>query len=455
MAIYKYTVANREGKKLSGTVEAPDETTARKELNNLGFSILLLQESPDNTPEDNSVKKFIFEAVDKNSRLVSGTIPASNENEALERLETEYSLTITAIWDKNAGEKEIEEAKQKGSRRLQERLKSEVEYTRSKNLEAQKEEEFVKTKIETVLTQVNEILQKFDQTFDQEQKSEIHKRINKLLRIKNSTNFDYILLTAYELLQFLEKQENKLAEKGYKEKEFELKIKTKRLLDELNKSEAPQTISEDIVKRINEWELHHRQGTEASVSTKIFGKILHKIKTIFQDPLEIVVIKDQIKVYNKQLWEFIKLYFKEPTPEYKDKVKKTISTIWRARKKAKSSLHYVKKIIKDRKKQEKLETSFSFSILEEINSLTGWLLLFYIMYYFSSLYLNTKAFGFQNIPAGFHVYDSRIFKYLLVIIFLAHSCSSLKINFFQKNKIANIILPVFFISATIITLLNF
>ena len=105
--ILKYTVANKEGKKLSGTVEAPDENTARTELNNLGFSILLLQETKETPKIDSSLIKFIFEAIDKNSKLISGSIPAKNEEDALNKLSTEYSLTGSAIWLENSTSEQI------------------------------------------------------------------------------------------------------------------------------------------------------------------------------------------------------------------------------------------------------------------------------------------------------------------------------------------------------------
>ncbi|MBD3360225.1 hypothetical protein GF366_00315, partial [Candidatus Peregrinibacteria bacterium] len=95
MAIFKYTVANKEGKKLSGTVEAPDEQTARNELNNLGFSILTLEETKEAPPETEHMTKYEFEAVDKNSKLVTGSIPAENKEEAFKKLTEEYLLTVT------------------------------------------------------------------------------------------------------------------------------------------------------------------------------------------------------------------------------------------------------------------------------------------------------------------------------------------------------------------------
>ncbi|MEK7127077.1 MAG: hypothetical protein AAB848_03125, partial [Patescibacteria group bacterium] len=90
-----------------------------------------------------------------------------------------------------------------------------------------------------------------------------------------------------------------------------------------------------------------------------------------------------------------------------------------------------------------------------LTTFTGWLLLFYITYYFTSLYLNTKNFGIEHIPQGFTVYDSRIFKYVVIIIFLLHCSASVKTNFFRKSVLADIILVPVFLLGTIITLLNF
>lgn len=456
MPIFKYTVANKEGKKLSGTVESPDEKTARTELNNLGFSILMLTETQEETKLNPNLKKFIFEAVDKNSTLLSGSIPAEKEEEALERLEDEYNLTITAIWEENAPEEKIAAAKTAGSLRLQEKLKFELEESKNKSLEEQREEAFIKSKIENLLKQISDLLQKFDQDFNPEQKAEIHKRINKLLRIKNSLNFEYILSTGHELLLFIQDQEKNLREKGLKEKEFELKIRTKNLLDELKQSSAPASLSEDILRRIEKWEYTHRES--ASFFTKLIAKLIIRLKNFFTTPQEIQIIKAQIKTYNKQLIEFTKLYFKEPTKEYKAKVRSALGTIWRARKKAKSSLKYVKQLIKTRRRKapenlgenENIITSF----VKELNSLSGWLLFFYLAYYFIALYLNSKDFGLTNIPQGLKVYDSHIFKYILVILFLLHTTTSLKVNYLSKSFVGSLLLIPFFIITSILTLLN-
>lgn len=464
MPIFRYTVANKEGKKLSGTVETESEVSARSELNNLGFSILelsQLQEQKTSEPvaeTTETAKKFVFEAVDKNAKLITGTIPSLNEEEAFKRLQTEYSLTVSAIWSEKAGNEEIIEARKKGTAALREKLKlpeSSEGIPTEKSLKEEKEEEFLKAKIENILKEVGILLQEFDKELDPSQKTEINKKIDKLLRIKHSTNLNYILETATELLEFIQTQEKSLKEKGHQEKQLQLHIRTQKLLDELNQEEHKKSISEDILGKIQKWQSTHIiAGQEPSTSTKFLNSILTKIKKIFETPPEIAVIKAQIKAYNKQLFAFVKLYFKEPTAEYKEKVKQSIKTVWKARKKAKENLAEVRKMLKMQKRERQVEENLMQAFTEELNAFTGWLLAFYIIYYFVSLYLNTKDFGLTKIPAGFIVYQSEIFKYALVIMFLLHSATALKLNFFKKSITASIIIPPTFLLLTIVVLLN-
>lgn len=453
MAIFKYTVANQEGKKLSGTVEAPDEQTARAELNNLGFSILTLETIQARPQIDSSLTKFAFEAIDKNAKLVSGTVPAKNEQEALLKLTSEYNLTVSAIWPENATPEQISEARKIGAKKMQEEIKPEEESKIAFDPEVQKKNIELRTKIENTLNEVHFLLQAFDKELDAGQKSGINKKIDKLLRIKNSTNLDYILKTAIELLEFIQSQEEVLQQHGHEEKRLELKMETDKMLYELNKVNRP-SLSEEIIRKIEHWQATHKNGKK-SIITNGVNNFLSRIKDFFQTPPEIAVIKEQIKTYNRQLWEFAKLYFKEPTPEYKAKVKNSLQGVWQMRKKAIEKLKETKKQLRKNRYIKSPDENVIISFVEELNAFSGWLLAFYIIYYFSSLYLNTKDFGFTNIPGGFEVYNSQIFKYVLVIIFLLHSVTALKINFFKKNFVANIILIPVFIFGSIIALLNF
>lgn len=191
---------------------------------------------------------------------------------------------------------------------------------------------------------------------------------------------------------------------------------------------------------------------------KFIYRRLENVKEFFKTPPEIKRLEEQISGYNSQIINFAKLYFKESSPEYKEKIKTSIKTVWAARKRAKAEIIRIKKEIKDKKRQEELALggeSFFTSFIKELNALTGWLLAFYIIYYFIAIYLTTKDFGLPSIPKSITVYESHTFKYILVIIFLLHGTTALKVNFFKKSFIADLILiPIFFIGSTI-ALLNF
>lgn len=461
MPIFKYTVANKEGKKLSGTVEAPSEEIARKELNNLGFSILLLQQIEKLPDEIANQPKFIFEAVDKNNKIVSGTIPAISEEEAYKKLQEEYDFTVTATWKEGSTIEEVEAARKRGGEKLQQKvLTDQADDPKFQNLEEEKKAVEIKAKTESILTQVNELLKTYEANFSPTQKSEINKKIDKLLRIKNSSNSDYVLASAQDLLMSLEEAEKQLLETGMHSKELELKLKTKKLLNELNSTSRPKTLGEDILEKISKWEKHQAgKTTEAqNLPTKLVGKVLAKIKSFFETAPEVVAIKEQIKVYNKQIFEFAKMYLKKGTPEYKQKLRKAIGTIWEARKRAVANLVALKEALKNQKansQETQLEDGLLATALSEINALSGWLLAFYVLYYFAGIYLNTKDFNLAQIPSEFQIYNTHVFKYILGITFLLHACTAIKINFFKKSLVADAVLPPIFIFGSIIIILNF
>ncbi len=448
MAVFKYTIANKQGKKLSGTIEATDEKSARSELNSLGFSVLILRETAEPlSPENPEFIKFFFEAIDKNSRIVSGTIPAKSEEEAFLKLKNEYNLTASAIWQQNSTPKQIEDARQKGSGKLQEEIVKKEQMSVDDESEEKQQEAGSRVKINNVLNEVSTLLKTFDKDFNPQQKAEINKKIDKLLRIKNSTNFDYILETANDLVKFIQSQEEEFKKQGHDEERIQLKIQTNQMIQDLNKTKKP-SLSETFFKKIERFEKKYQNN-------KYFRPFLRIIKRFFASPPEVLEIKKKIQAHNTKIIELFKLYFKEPTPEYKQKVKESIKNVWVARKESIKDLKEIKKKFKSQQSEGTEEENLLLSFVEEVNSFSGWLLFFYIIYYFGSLYLNTKDFGLPYVPAGFELYSSTLFKYVFAIIFLLHSVTSLKVNFFRQSLFATAILVPVFVLGSIIILLNF
>ena len=466
MALFKYTVANKEGKKLSGNVEAASEQNARDELNHLGFSILSIEkvETQQIAIKTDSVK-FEFEAIDKSSRSIKGSILDKTKENALNRLEKEYELTILGIWKEGSSQNEIDDSKKERMEIIKKTLeeikarKDTPDAIEESIAEAQSEDRLLKEKIENIIQQVFKLLEKYNKDIEKDQMVEINKKIDKLLRIKNSTNLDYIYATAEDLLNFIKSQENTLLQKGLQDKRFELRMETRSLIDELKQTQKPKSLSEDILNRINSWQIKHTETAQKKLGffNTIINSLLLAIAKTFKTPPEIKAVKEEIKIYNTQIWELIKLYFKEPTPEYKDKIKQSIKGIWQARKKAKEKIKEIKNNLSQKSSKEKPSETKGVirSIVEEISSFSGWILTFYMIYYFSAIYLTTKDFGLENIPKGFTLYDSHLFKYIFAIIFVLHISLAMKLNYFKNSKIASILLTAFFLIAGTIVIFNF
>ncbi|PKL36968.1 hypothetical protein CVV38_03735 [Candidatus Peregrinibacteria bacterium HGW-Peregrinibacteria-1] len=459
MAVFKYIVINKEGKKLSGTVEAPDQNRAREELNRLGFSILTLQSGTEIAPPTQNTPQFFFEAIEQKGKNLTGSIFAETKEQAIEKLKSEYFLNVTGIWKEGATESEIAASRAEMQQFRNDELNQITEGLREKKqieIKQAKEKEFTNKKIDNILLKVRHLLTEFDSTFDEEQKALINKKIDKILRIKHSKNIQYILATAQELLQLLEDQEEILKEKGYKEERFKLRIKTQNLLNDLKKDQQQKTLNEDILNRIESWQKKNKSKTRGTLSTKV-NNFFESIKEKLDVPPEIETQKQRIKYYNKQIFQLIKLYFKEPAPEYKEKVKVSIKTLFRARKKTIHAYRQAKMLRNIQVKSEVQEApqGFFHNTITELNNFSGWLLTFYIAYYFLSIYLTTKDFSLATIPQGFKIYESNVFKFALLIIFLFHSLTAIKLNFFSRSKIVNIIFPVIFIFTSTIVILNF
>ncbi len=456
MGLFKYTVANKEGKKLSGTVESSDIEIAKKELNNLGFSIFSIEEIK---KSDLAIKEghqmFEFDAIDKDKRSVKGSIPAQDTNKAKTRLETEYQLNVIAVWPATATEEEKAKIISEGQNIIQNIFDKPIELIQDEK--HKEEEKFLKDKINKILKEVDELRAKFEKDFDADIKTLIKKKIDKLLRIKNSNNLEYIHATAKDLLKFIQKQEKSLKEKGLHEERFELKVETGNLLDKLKSAQKTKSLGEDITEKIDKWKKSSSKSPSKTVSkvNSYLSGVLNWIYNKFDTPEEIKQIKSEISEFKRERMEYIQLYFKEPTKEYKQKVVSNIKRLNKSIKEGKIKIKEVKANLKNLSKKPVDNKETSNSILTELNALTGWMLAIYIIYYIIAIYINTKDFGLTQIPKGFDVYNSFLMKYLISITFIIHCATAVKLNYFKTSKIANFIIPAVTILILIITIFNF
>ncbi len=466
MPQYKYTVLNKENQQLIGTIQSPDEASARKELNNLGFSILgisiidLSKPSEENETIPENIVKFDFAAIDKTGKKVIGTIQGEEIFQVYKRLVNEYQFQVKALYPSDLTSDEKDKAQIKGIEHLQDLLNEEkmaVELAqKQQEIDQQEFEEKqlnLKTQIDFVLKKVNEILDTYHEELDPARKAKIKYYVEKLLRIKNSTNLDYIKQTSIELLTYLQKEEIFLNQEQKVKERAQLSIDTKNMMSKLEKITNPG--QKDVLDIMRDW---RKNNIINNPDPTIIDKTINLFISLFigktsEDP-EISEARNKLNTTTSQLKEFITLYFKNADPDFKQEAKNAIKRLWIERSENKKNLA----LIIHQKEEEKL-ANIEFTqneILEkEIFSLSGWVLTFYIIYYFLTIYLNSKEINLPTNTKLNLIFQTSIIKYFFTSLFLFVCLLGIKIEFFKRKKFANIFFIILFIISSAFIILNF
>lgn len=459
MPKFRYTVVNNSNQQLQGTISSPDEASARKELNELEFSIVSIQEIPeDEAGSESELPVFEFAGLDKNQKRVAGTIQAEDDYNAYKRLLEEYEFEIEYVIPHNLTDAQKEKARKKGAYQLHQKLEEELlgsqqkETADEKDLkEFEKKQAVLQQQIEFVLGKVKEMLDKYEQNMSPATKEKIRQQVDKILRIKNSTNLDYIRKTTEDLLEFIQKEEIFLHESEHMEDRTNMVVEAQSMMMELKRGKSKSNMS--ITDAMRQWrEENIIQNENPPIYFRIFDGIVSPILGITTETQKMLDIKQKIQTVNAQLKHYVILYFQAPDPEFKNQARTGLKNLWQQRKKLKKELAAEKKRIKlERKSSEQLTPMEKLA--HQLLSFTGWLLAFYLVYYFLSIYTTSKEIGEFAIPGVFYIYRSAFLKYFLATVFLLHSALSLKINFFKRNEVASLIItPVFFLSLIVIYL---
>lgn len=462
MPKYRYTVVNPQNKELTGTIGAPNEKNAREELNQLGFSILNIQEINENevaTTGTKELPKFEFGATDKNGKNVIGSIQAEDRYNAYKRLIKEYLFEIEYLIDSNLDENKKQTERQKGVFELQNQLDEEELTVKKKAAKADfnfeefnLKQQILKSQVDFVLKKVKEILDRYEKDIKQETKEKIRRSVDKILRIKNSTNLDYIRKNCEELLKFLQQEEIFLYEEVRQKDHSKLALEAKSLMMQLNKKERTQT---DFAEKLREWrDQHITNNSQPNTIEHFINFIIGPIIGATAENDTIKNLRNDNRTLNEQLKQYLKLYLQAKNQDFKSEARDGLKKLWQEKKQLKSKIKAAKKAyheeIKGRNEHSALE-----NLSSEIFNFSGWLLGFYLLYYFISIYLTTKNFGVTTVPEAFFIYRSVFLKYFLAILFLFHCCLGLKMNFFRRSEVASLVITPIFLLATSVILLNF
>jgi hypothetical protein len=462
MPKYKYIVINPENKQLEGVIGAPDEASAKNELNELGFSVIAMNQIAEEEMATSVAEMPVFEfgAIDKNQKHVIGTIQAAERYSAYKRLISEYSFQVEYVIDNNLTEEQKIIERQKGALDLQDMMNEEGMLTQKKMTNEEKDlkefmgkQEVLKLQIDFVLNKVREMLDLYEKDMKQETKAKIHYFVDKLLRIRSSTNLDYVRKTAEELLLFLQQEELFLNEQAHLKDRTKMLIEAKSMTMQLKRSKTKNSIS--FTDSMRQWRQVHIFDNPAPSGG---DRLLSLLAGIFIGPIketdEILGIRRDIVTVNSQIWQYVQLYIQATTPEVKAETKEGLKRLMNERKKQKIKLR--KAVALFHKSRKALgEETFLQKFAKEIYSFSGWLLVFYLIYYFAAIYITSKNFGIAQVPNYFYIFRSSFLKYFLALLFLLHSALGIKFVFLKKNEFAVFIISPIVIFASILILLNF
>lgn len=463
MPKYKYIVINEQNKQLQGTISGPDEQSARKELSELGFVIVSFQQIAEHKEQgQEEIPTFEFSGTDKNQKQITGTIQSKDRYSAFERLINEYDFEVRYIIDNNLPEEKKEEERKKGAFDLYSQMEKEKqkivvkETVEEKDLrEFEKKQEVLKQQITYVLNKVNNLLTQFNELMKPEVKQKIKELTEKVLRIKDSTNLDYIRKNVEDLLLYLQKEELFLHEEARVKERTQMLIEAKSLMMQMKTGGTKSSL--DLSDSLRQWQKEHINEKENPSSIDQFLNNFAKLVLGEKESPEIIELKKEIAIINQNIRQYIVLYLRAPSPEFKTETKEGLNKLLEKRRQIKAKLNAAKITRKNENLQQKesTENQGMSKFIDEIITFTGWLLTFYLIYYFASIYAVSKDFGFFKPPHTVYIYKSIFMKYFLTILFLFHSTLSIKINIFKGNTIATLLLPPAFILATILLIFNF
>lgn len=415
MPAYHYIALNQEQKELSGIIEAPDESEARKKLNDLALSIVSLTETA--LPNSDQKNKFEFEGLDKGNKKVVGTIVADAPLKAYIRLFEEYQLNIVALI--SAGKAVDLAALQQEYEKSSDARKKVATAGQAPSQQEIERKELLQ-KVDFTMGKVQVFLQTYGADLKTEERDTIQSYINQLMRIKDSTNLEHIRMTCQKMLDHLQKEELFLHEEQKMAESTKIKVDTKELLSQLKRTGTGLQKDIDVIGALKRFQ-------ENPFLKPIVNFLLSFSK---EDSPEVKKLRGELSAANRNLWEYAKLSVLGKSQEVRAEARKTLRTMIAERKRLKANIHALVMQEQAGNQEEKQPDLF----WENTGKLFGWVLAFYLASYIVSYPFTVKQFGAVSVPKTAFFYSSHFLKSLTLFLFLGYGAITIH-TFWLKKKI--------------------
>ncbi|KKR05380.1 MAG: hypothetical protein UT33_C0011G0091 [Candidatus Peregrinibacteria bacterium GW2011_GWC2_39_14] len=465
MQKFSYTVINQEGNQLDGIIEAENENSAREKLNKMEFSVLDITPISDLEEKKiiGKIVKYEFEAVDQNNKKVKGTIEAKDKYSAFKKLNQEYHLAVETLCKGAATIEEKEAEKQKGVidlytefKREQTGQESDATTTAKKTLDDKEvQSKYIANQVDFVVKKVEELFKNFGEMIKPEEYENIEKRKDRLMRLKTSSNTDYIAHLSEDLLRYIQNQEIYIAQKASDAKIQAFNIEIKTMLSDIQRNKLGKTLKQDILGRIATW---RNNNIVNSVRPSSVNKFLNQFFEFIEESLEedprLTEAKTKLRIVKQKLNDYNKIYKKEISEEVLNEMQETIKKLLYEKEQVESEI----KSIQDKIKQERdslEQDSFFNKAIDELTMLSGYLLAFYLMFYVVSEYIISKNMIENAESSIFTIQKSIQFNYITAILFITNITFTARNILFKKNLASAVLAFILILILSMLIIFNF
>lgn len=487
---FNYTALGANNQKLEGVLEAESLDAAREQLHKMGLSVVAINEvsaeeataaekqKVAETKTKEGISTYYFVAQDPGKKEVNGTIDAKDAYLAYRRLVTEYRFDVLDLYPQNAVNPAAESSKPKF-----EEWRSEMEaegIDLSKKATGAKEEEEEGEKIsEEIIAEMDQfiintkaILKSHSNHYSEAFFKEIERTLNELERIRASNNLKHITKICNEVYELVSNPDNleaigeaddsdysltmsKLKGSGFIANRFQFQ-KLHNLQKKLARFEKAQQFFAGIKKIVNR---KNASEIDKNLASKVKGRRARWIAKLTRS------LKQKKGEDHPSLFKTISKFFAF--------VSASNTIIRRARKQEMfKSLNQWRTFRKQKKKEtkkpakkgtgaeagidisepteiEKAKRDFS-GFFMELDSFVGWLLFFYIAYFFLVSFAIEKNVGLPK-ELVLKTLGTPLIVNISIFLVVAHLAFTLKTRFFRSNFLGSLFL--FFLSFGIYSIL--
>lgn len=479
---FKYTALGLDSQKLTGTLEADSLEMAREKLHKMGTSIISIEEAPDETPveevkvaeetpnsqakpiekKEENIETYYFEAKDSTDKLINGTIDAKDAFSAYKRLISEYQFIVQEL--KKGQDSSSSESLQSEFSTWNQLLTEEgFDLNPFSNKDEEDDEgrlaEEVVEEIDRFVVSTKKILDTHKDQYNKDFLKEIESKLANLERIRSSTNLNHITKVCNDLYRLishptlLKTEEDDLSptEKrtdDYKEILENLKtsgfVENKfKFLDKYKQKKSKarfgklQTIFSSIQSKLT-----NTQKKSTQQRLKEIKKAEERMNA--SNGMNLVSLKPVIFSFFAYLFESNKILRRIKKQEFDEAYKQ-----WKTQRNQSKQSQLEKQV--DSSTDEKRDFTAFFL---EVDSFVGWLLFFYVSFFFLVSFSLERNLGLSQslilkVLSEPHIINISIF---LVLI---HLTLKLKIRLFRQNFFGTAFLLFFSLGLYTLIISNF